>query len=851
MSVVWLAERAYPNFVRQVAIKRLPAFLKGADHERRLMREASILERLNHPNIAQFFDAGISEDGDPYIAIELIDGEPITDYCDRMRLDVKSRVALMVVVCDAVAFLHRHSVIHRDIKPSNVFVDKSGQVKLLDFGIAKLIDEAKPVGEAAHSTHNAFTPEYAAPEQVSSKPITTATDVYSLGVLLYRMLTGSRPYGRTSPPLMFASAIVNTMPSRPSTLFGRTASIPAGELKLITEARQSSVKQMHANLRNDLDSILLKTLEKDVSRRYATVDKLGEDLRAYLASRPIHAQPPSTFYILRKFAARHRGSVAASALVGLALVSTLAFGAWQARQTHLEAERTKRVLTFLQNLIIEASPNNTGVQTITVLELLRQAPTVAQKQFPNEPELQFEVLKPVEKILRDLEAAEALEPVESAMLKMLPSLPALPLEESTELRREYARTLLFLGKRDDAEAMMRDALDRLVLAGKLESAAHAETTLAYAKLLSLRRAYDQAVPLATESFSRLTKYLSQDDPRLTRAAFNAIELLLNTGRFTEAEGIGEKYFALRHIAAVPTAKERQQFRVMYASLQWYLGNPKAAALEYDKLLEETKKFFGGGDVVYPQLLVLAGRVAIDTAQYEKATRLLNEALSIEAKAASPNRRTQINTLSFIVIANLNQGALKAADEAFLQANMISQQSPVITAPMFWQAKFQKDLVANNLDQAKLALDQQATLLGARETANPISVGAIEIDYANIARLAGNAADSLERCKAGVETLRKRLPAQHYRLARAELRLAQLLALNGTTEQAQRLVEGAAQRIESATGTDHPLALQARFLQGQVEQLRANPVGATRVDQTARAYETLLNRPIDPKLALLH
>jgi serine/threonine protein kinase len=851
MSTVWLAERAYPNFIRQVAIKRLPSYLKGPDYERRLLREASILERLNHPHIAQFLDAGISEEGDPYIALELIDGEPITAYCDCLRLDVKSRVALMAVVCDAVAFLHRHAVVHRDIKPSNVFVTKAGEVKLLDFGIAKLIDDAKMPGEATRSTHNAFTPEYAAPEQVSNKPITTATDVYSLGVLLYRMLTGSRPYGRTSPPMLVASAIVNTVPSRPSTLFIRTGEIPGVELDAIADTRQSSVKQMRASLRNDLDNILLKALEKDPVRRYTTVDAFSADLRAYMESRPIQAQQPSMLYILRKFAARHRGGVAASALVALALATSLAFGAWQARQAHLEAARAKRVLTFLQNLITEANPNNTGVQTITVLELLRQAPAVAKRQFPDDAELQFEVLKPVEKILRDLDAAEALEPVESEMVKLLPSLASLPPEDAAELLSEYAMTLAYFGKLDQADASVKDALQRLESAGKKDSLKHAEVKLADAQMLSLRRAYDRAVPLATESFNRLTNYVPQDDPRLTKAAFNTVELLLNAGRFVEASDIGEKYFTLKHIAAMPMAKDRQQFRVTHASLKWYLGDPKAAAVEYGRLLEETKKFFGGTDVVYPKLLVLAARVAIDAAQYEKALRLLDEALTIEGNAKSPNRRAQVNLLSFATIANLSLGKINAANEALTRAGEIAQQSPIISTPMYWQAKFQKELTANNVEQAKLALDRQDASLGARETANPLAVSAIEIDYANIARFISNSPNALERCKAAVDVLRKRMSTQHYRLARAELRLAQLMALNGAPDEALRLVEGVIPKIGSAIGSDHPLTLQARFFQGQLEKLLAKTTGAKRMSEAASAYQTLLNRPIDPQLALLH
>lgn len=853
MSTVWLAERVYESFTRQVAIKRLPAFLKNDEHERRLLREASILASLDHPNIARLLDAGFSEDGDPYIALELIDGEPITVYCDRLRLDVRSRVALMVKVCEAVAFLHQHSVIHRDIKPSNVLVDKTGKVKLLDFGIAKLVDDALVLGDATRSSCNAFTPEYAAPEQINGKTVTTATDVYSLGVLLYRVLTGTRPYARTAPSLLIASAIVNTLPSRPSTLFGPTGGMPSAELMQIAEARQSSVRQLYASFRNDLDNILLKTLEKEIARRYATVDAFLADLNAWLDSRPVQAQRASPIYVMRKFAARHRGGVAASLLAATGLIAALGFGAWQARQTQLEVTKTKRVLTFLQTLIAEANPNNTGVQTITVLDLLQRAPDVAKKQFPEDANLQYEVLKPVERILRDLEAAEALEPVEREMVKLLSSIDKPPPEESAEILREYAMTLAYLGKRDEAETTMRKALQLLEMSGKKESVAHAETMLAYAQLLSFRRAYDQAVPMVMENFTWLTKAFSRDDPQLTKAAFHTIELLLETGRFTEAAHIGEKYFTLADIAAMPTINERQRFRVLHAGLRWYLGNPKAAAVAYEKLLEETKIFAGGNDVMYPQLLVLAARVAIDTAQYKKALQLLSDALNIENRAKSPDYRTQVNILSFATIANLNLGLTEAADETLAQASLIIKSASVVSG-VYWQARFQKELLANNVEQAKLALDQQVTTLGARETANPLVLSNIEIEYANLARLSAGSiksTDSLERSKAAVEVLRKRMPVQHYRLARAEVRLAQQVALFGTSEEALLLVENAIPKIESAVGIDHPLALQASFFQGQLEQYLAKPAGVARATNAAQAYKALLNRSIDPQLTLLH
>jgi tetratricopeptide (TPR) repeat protein len=592
-------------------------------------------------------------------------------------------------------------------------------------------------------------------------------------------------------------------------------------------------------------------LEKDVSRRYATVDKLGDDLRAYLTSRPIHAQPPSTFYILRKFAERHRGSVAASALVGLALTATLAFGAWQARQTHLEAARTKRVLTFLQNLIIEASPNNTGVQTITVLELLRQAPTVAQKQFPKEPELQFEVLKPVERILRDLEAAEALEPVERAMVKLMPLIKSLPTEDAAELLSEYGLTLTYLGKLDQADTSVNEAVNRLETEGKKATASHAVATMNQALLLAFRKSYDKAAELAMQSHTNLSKHVAKDDPRITKSAFMTIELLLNAEQLREAKLYGEKFFSREQIAAAPTAKERQHYRVLHASLQWYLGDPGGAELQYDELVKEAKIFFGEGDVVYPKRLHLAGRVAIDNGHYEKALRLLDEAVSIENKAAQPNRYAQIKTLSFATIAHLHLGQHALAKARFAQATVLSQQAPIMSEPSYWQAAFISALSASDYSQASRALDEQAKSLSIAGSTNVLARSEIEMDRANLFRISGNTEHALIVCKSAISALRARVPEEHYRLARADVRLAQLLAQSGSLEEAYRTIKSATAVLEKAIGNAHPLTLQSQFIRGQIETKLGNLSGLSRTHQAAQSYESQLKQPIDPKVTLLH
>jgi eukaryotic-like serine/threonine-protein kinase len=850
MSTVWLAERVYESFTRQVAIKRLPTFLKNDEHERRLLREASILASLDHPNIARLLDAGISADGDPYIALELIDGEPITVYCDRLRLDVKSRVALMAKVCEAVTFLHQHSVIHRDIKPSNVLVDKTGNVKLLDFGIAKLTDDALIIGDATRSSCNAFTPEYAAPEQINGKTVTTATDVYSLGVLLYRVLTGTRPYARTAPSLLIASAIVNTLPSRPSTLFGPTGAMPSVELMQIAESRQSSVKQLYASLRNDLDNILLKALEKEVARRYSTVDAFAADLNAWLESRPVQAQRASPIYVMRKFAARHRGGVVASVLAVTGLIVALAFGAWQARQTQLEVVKTKRVLTFLQTLIAEANPNNTGVQTITVLDLLQRAPEVAKKQFPDDANLQYEVLKPVERILRDLEAAEALEPVEREMVKLLSSVDKLPLEEEAELRTEYALTLAYLGKQDLAEASVEEALRRLEGANKKETVAYAQALMRKANMLLFRRNSIAAANLAIESHKTIVKKEKSGSQPLTKSAFDLIKILLYAERLKDAITIGEKYFTLDQIAVIEQPKERIQYRAMYAWLRWQAGDPRSADQQYEALLDETKIFFGEKSLVYIQILRSATRAFVDSGNYDRAMRLFGELEALEHRSIYADPRTLVSTLCYSAMAYLHANQPSVAAEKISEATeLIKNSGPQM--PVYWQAVFQQALLETDLVRAEYALDKQKEALSSVPTSAGLSKNITQLDHANLLRLKGDTRRSLDVSATAISSLRNQMPENHYYIARAELDFAQSLAYLGERVRAHGVARTASNRISEVLGQAHPLTLQSQFILGNLEEQIGQSGGKAKANKASSAYETRFGKSLRQPVSRLH
>ncbi|MEO6278590.1 protein kinase domain-containing protein [Roseateles sp.] len=325
MGTVWLARRADGRFEGQVAVKFLTAGLVGRGDAGRFAREGEILARLSHPHIARLLDAGVHQGNQPYLVLEYVDGRPIDAYCRLHQLDVQARVRLFLDVLAAVAHAHARLILHRDLKPSNILVTEQGDVKLLDFGIAKLLDDASQAEHGAAATEltqragSAFTPQFAAPEQVQQADVTTATDVYALGVLLYLLLGGSHPTADdTQTQLDRLKAVVEHVPRRLS-------DVAAGQL-------DEAIARQSRELRGDLDTIVAKALKKSPAERYTNAQALADDLQRWLAHEPISARPDSRLYVLNRFVRRHRLAVAAGSLAVLALLGLTTTSLLQARR---------------------------------------------------------------------------------------------------------------------------------------------------------------------------------------------------------------------------------------------------------------------------------------------------------------------------------------------------------------------------------------------------------------------------------------------------------------------------------------------------------------------------------------
>ena len=366
MGTVWLAERADGQFAQQVAIKLIRSGWDAADGQARFRAERQILAGLTHPNIARLIDGGVDGEDRPWLALEYVDGVDLRTYCERAGLGVAARLRLFLIVCAAVAHAHARLIVHRDLKPSNLLVTPAGEVKLLDFGIAKLIDGA----DAGVSAARVFTPEYAAPEQVRGEPVTTAVDVHALGLLLYELLTGRRPYRlERSTPAAYERAILDQEPARPS----------QAVLQADGDTGAPVSPRLHRALRGDLDAIVLKALRKDPAHRYASVAELAADLEHHLAGRPVTARRGGWRYRAGRFVRRHALAAGLAAAAVLALAAGLTAALWQAAEARAqrdlarsESGKAEQTIQFLLDIFRSADPALTRGRKVTAEELLQR-----------------------------------------------------------------------------------------------------------------------------------------------------------------------------------------------------------------------------------------------------------------------------------------------------------------------------------------------------------------------------------------------------------------------------------------------------------------------------------------------
>lgn len=532
MGTVYEAERDDAEYAKRVAIKLLRPGMQSDALIQRFRRERQILAGLEHPNIARLLDGGMASDERPFLVMEYFEGRPLDRYCDEQRLPVRERVALFIEVCGAVEYAHRNLVVHRDLKPGNVLVTNDGVPKLLDFGVAKLLLETGVPSDTTTVEGRFLTPEYASPEQLREEPVTTVSDVYSLGLMLYELLAGYHPFRAFARAPSGFERILTTDPARPSTTVTEQAAAMRAE---------HDATRLRKRLDGELDNIVMAAIRKEPARRYASVQSLADDLRRYLNGEPVSAQKDTRLYRARKFAARNRGAVAAAVVVAASMIAGMSATLWQADRARAESvraegerDKAERITEFLQNMIGAGDPSwytrgaRPGPST-TILDAVNQVAGRVSEQFEGQPDAEASIRRTIGNTYQALGMADSAEPHLRVALARRRTAAAGPTLDLARDLRDLAAARIFKGDFKEAERLLREALSVHAAIGDSTSSHLAIATNDLSVALARSGDLAAAEPLAVRTLALVRLQYGDSHASVANA-------LNNLGYFASARG---------------------------------------------------------------------------------------------------------------------------------------------------------------------------------------------------------------------------------------------------------------------------------------------------------------------------
>ncbi len=648
MGAVYLAERDDDEFRQRAAIKLIKRGLDTDEVIRRFRHERQILAALNHPNIARLLDGGTTENGLPYFVMEYVEGLPLLDYCDKNKLTANERLKLFRKICSAVGHAHQNLVIHRDIKPSNIIVTSTGEPKLLDFGIAKLINPEMQgfAFTQTATTVRIMTPEYASPEQIKGLHVTTSTDIYSLGVVLYELLTGTRPDRFRNEE-------------------------KEGQTKKVFNP-QSAIRNPKSK---DLDNIVLMALRKEPSRRYASVQEFSEDIRRYLEGLPISARADSFGYRASKFIARHKAGVVAASLVLLSLVAGLVATMWQNRIARAERDRARiaqakaeRINKFLQETLGSPDPTKEG-RDVKVLDILEKAVRRAETELKDQPEVLAEVKRTIGYTYYNLEFYDKGEPLLRSALKTFQDVLGENHATTTNCMRNLGELLTYKNDFDEAIPLLKKALDTQRLYPPENKRDFAETLLATGAAYYYKgddESRKTAEKLYQEAFDYTQKNLGENDLQTAIAANELANIIPNDY---------ERSIALYR----QTIKINRQFPDRKMDLAIGLSNLGLNLIlieNYDEAetalresLSLSRELFGENSPQYTVPLTNLSRISYYRNDFVQAEKLARQAIEIQQKTLPEGHRYFFDSYNALGRALMKTGKYTEA-EKYLRQNYV-------------------------------------------------------------------------------------------------------------------------------------------------------------------------------------
>jgi serine/threonine protein kinase/tetratricopeptide (TPR) repeat protein len=799
MSSVWLAERCDGQLKREVALK-LP-LVGPRMHVERFMRERDILGALTHPNIARLYDAGISDSGQPYLAMEYVAGTALTQSCDERRLTIQERLHVFVQVLEAVQFAHGKLIIHRDLKPSNALVTAQGRVVLLDFGIGKLLTDGVP--EETPLTQiagRALTPDYASPEQIEGQALGTASDIYSLGVILYELLTGARPYRpKRDSRAALEEAILSDDVRRPSQC----------EISAETAAtRRTSAGSLARSLMGDLDTIVLKALKKNPLNRYVSVTAFAQDINNHLLRLPVSARPDSAWYRIGRFVSRHKIPVVAASVAVCALLSGAGLAIWQAREAAAErdravvfASRNEAVTEFLGRVITDAAES---AKPVTVGEMLTRSEKLALGDTSNSPENRAAVLEMISDRYMSVDDVEHGTQLITSALQLVRNSPDQALRSRLTCKRAMA-----VADPTQSEASIRVMTHEL---GRLDADPDtaSQCLLNLATVCAAEHRAEDALRYAKRGLERIHE-TGRPSGATEAALLGAVAFGYHlSGRNVEAGRYFEQ--ALRKYKDLGRERSDGALTIMndWAVALRGAGVPgHALQLLDDEARIETQRESGAG----PSVTVLGNQARMLQAlgRFERA-RITYE---LECQLATRHGddfsevHCQLGLASLAVETRaFDQAAAYLSRALELLGSNVPQGSPPMRVRAVLQGRI--DLAAGRLAEARAQFDRALENQDASPTTLDAELGKAETELA-----AQNAAEAAQNARRGLQWATSQqgdLPHSS-QTGLAWLMLGRALQALGDRAQAHKAFDAAVLHLSNTVDSDHPALLQARQLLG--------------------------------------
>jgi tetratricopeptide (TPR) repeat protein/predicted Ser/Thr protein kinase len=812
MGVVYLAARADEQYQKRVAIKVIKAGMDGAEVVRQFRRERQILAGLDHPNIARLLDGGATQDGLPYLVMEYIQGEPLHAYCDSRRLPIVERLRIFQQVCAAVACAHRNLIVHRDLKPSNILITGEGVPRLLDFGIAKLLNPELS-GGAPTATGLAMTPEYASPEQARVEVVTTSSDVYSLGVLLYELLTGRRPYRlKTRQLLEVLRAVCEEEPEKPSAAVGRTEEVTDGSpTRAITAeeasvARESTPEKLRRRLSGDLDSIVLMALRKEPQRRYASVEALSEDIRRHLEGSPVTARKGTAAYRMGKYVRRHPVGVAAAAafvalLMGFAVTMAVQ-SARLARQRDTaasERDRAEKVSGFLVDLFKVSDPSEAKGNRVTAREILDKGASKIGAEVNEQPDVKAALMDTMSRVYDALGLYDRARPLaEGAVDLRKQALGTESLEVARSLR-SLATVLLHEGNYVGSETLDREALQmqRKLLGNQdpeVATSLHGLGTVLYR-----RGDYAGAEARYREAVAIQRKLFGNGNPDLAKSLGNLASVLDDEGDLAGAESLYREAVAM----------QRKLLGNQHPDLARSLNNlanildERADYAGAEALVRETlamrRKLFGDEHPDIATSLDNLGNVLWQEGAYAEAEVVHRQGVAMSRKLLGnehPELATNLNNLALVLEDKGNDAEAEAVDREALEIRrkVLGNEHPEVAESLstLGRALYHQHRLREAENACRESLEIRCKVLPPDHPDIATSL----IGLGEVLAAEGWAPQAETMLREGLEIRRKKLVRGHPQIAEAESTLGACLTRLRRFDEAEPLLLGSYQLLNA-------------------------------------------------------